>query len=172
MVYHETEETKRLIRAGYYQKTGKPLDEKTFSELALHDKKIYQAHAKKRKKREDTFKVFGYGLLAIFIIGFWSYASVQPSSNDTNKKSTSENTTTTQTPEAATSSNYTIPEEEPAYLYEEEPIEDDCNPNYSGCVENSSYDLDCSDIGSEVEVLDYDEYGLDRDGDGYGCESY
>lgn len=47
-----------------------------------------------------------------------------------------------------------------------------CNPNYSGCVENSSYDLDCADVGTSVTVLGYDEYGLDRDGDGYGCESY
>jgi hypothetical protein len=52
-----------------------------------------------------------------------------------------------------------------------EPVPD-CNPNYSGCVENSSYDLDCADIGTSVTVLGYDEYGLDRDGDGYGCESY
>lgn len=47
-----------------------------------------------------------------------------------------------------------------------------CNPNYSGCVENSSYDLDCADVGTSVTILGYDEYGLDRDGDGYGCESY
>ena len=50
--------------------------------------------------------------------------------------------------------------------------ESSCNPNYSGCVEDSYYDLDCADIGFEVEVIGYDEYGLDRDGDGYGCETY
>lgn len=48
----------------------------------------------------------------------------------------------------------------------------DCNPNYSGgCVPNVSYDLDCADIGFPVEVVGTDEYRLDRDGDGHGCES-
>jgi len=47
-----------------------------------------------------------------------------------------------------------------------------CDSNYSGCVPISSYDLDCSDIGTSVTVLGYDSHGFDRDGDGYGCESY
>lgn len=47
-----------------------------------------------------------------------------------------------------------------------------CDPNYSPCVPNVSYDLDCPDIGFEVEVIGYDKHGFDRDGDGYGCESY
>lgn len=47
-----------------------------------------------------------------------------------------------------------------------------CNPNYSGCVPNVSYDLNCADIGYSVSVIGYDQYGLDRDNDGYGCESY
>lgn len=34
------------------------------------------------------------------------------------------------------------------------------------------YDLDCSDVKEEVWVGDYDPNGLDRDGDGWGCESY
>jgi hypothetical protein len=58
-----------------------------------------------------------------------------------------------------------------SYTDDEEEV-NTCNDNYSGCVEDSSYDLDCSDIGEEVEVIGYDEYNLDRDGDGYGCESY
>lgn len=47
-----------------------------------------------------------------------------------------------------------------------------CDPNYSGCVPNVSYDLDCPDIGFTVQVLGYDKHGFDRDGDGYGCEAY
>ena len=35
-----------------------------------------------------------------------------------------------------------------------------------------NYDLDCSDIGYEVWVGGHDLHGLDRDGDGWGCESY
>lgn len=47
-----------------------------------------------------------------------------------------------------------------------------CNPNYSGCVPNVAYDLDCPDIGYSVTVIGYDQYRLDGDDDGYGCESY
>lgn len=47
-----------------------------------------------------------------------------------------------------------------------------CNPNYSPCVPNSASDLDCGDIGFQVQVTGTDVYRLDRDGDGYGCESY
>lgn len=52
-----------------------------------------------------------------------------------------------------------------------EPVSN-CNPNYSGCVPNVSYDLDCPDIGYQVVVTGYDQYNLDGDNDGYGCESY
>jgi hypothetical protein len=48
----------------------------------------------------------------------------------------------------------------------------DCLPNYSGCVIDAGYDLDCSDIGHSVSVLGPDIYNLDADGDGIGCESY
>jgi hypothetical protein len=47
-----------------------------------------------------------------------------------------------------------------------------CSPDYDPCVPDASYDLDCADIGQEVEVVGDDVYGLDADGDGYGCESY
>lgn len=45
-----------------------------------------------------------------------------------------------------------------------------CHPNYSPCVPNAGYDLDCSDIGFTVRVIGADPYRLDRDRDGYGCE--
>jgi len=47
-----------------------------------------------------------------------------------------------------------------------------CDSNYSPCIPNVSYDLDCADIGFSVTVIGYDNHRLDRDGDGYGCESY
>lgn len=47
-----------------------------------------------------------------------------------------------------------------------------CDSSYSGCVPIVNYDLDCADIGYSVEVYGYDKHGLDRDGDGAGCESY
>lgn len=47
-----------------------------------------------------------------------------------------------------------------------------CNPNYLPCIPNAPYDLDCKDVGVRVQVIGYDQYRLDRDGDGFGCESY
>lgn len=47
-----------------------------------------------------------------------------------------------------------------------------CNPNYSGCVPNVEYDLNCPDVGYKVRVLGYDQYGFDADDDGWGCDSY
>ena len=50
-----------------------------------------------------------------------------------------------------------------------------CNPNYKGCLPNSSVDLDCSDIKrlglAPVEVIGIDVYKLDRNGDGIACTS-
>lgn len=62
--------------------------------------------------------------------------------------------------------------EAPQSYNSDEAYEYECNENYEPCVEQSAYDLDCIDIGEMVEVVGYDEYNLDRDGDGYGCESY
>lgn len=46
-----------------------------------------------------------------------------------------------------------------------------CDPNYSGtCIPKNSPDLDCSDFSGPVKVSGSDPHGLDRDGDGIGCE--
>lgn len=34
------------------------------------------------------------------------------------------------------------------------------------------FDLDCADVGHSVKVTGSDPHRLDRDGDGWGCESY
>lgn len=47
----------------------------------------------------------------------------------------------------------------------------DCDPNYTPCVPNVSYDLDCGDISFSVRVIGNDHHRFDRGGDGYGCES-
>jgi endonuclease YncB( thermonuclease family) len=47
-----------------------------------------------------------------------------------------------------------------------------CNANYSPCIPNSPSDLDCADVGRAVTIIGTDEYRLDADGDGSGCESY
>lgn len=46
-----------------------------------------------------------------------------------------------------------------------------CDPNYSGvCIPRNSPDLDCADVGKNIRVSGSDPHGLDRDGDGIGCE--
>jgi hypothetical protein len=68
-------------------------------------------------------------------------------------------------------------EEEELIEQEEEDLAAECNPNYSGCLDPYSPDYDCAggsgdgpDYTGTVEVLGYDEYGLDDDGDGIGCD--
>ncbi|MFL5872367.1 MAG: hypothetical protein ACJ75T_02690 [Solirubrobacterales bacterium] len=60
---------------------------------------------------------------------------------------------------------------------QEEEAAEQCNPNYSGCLDPYASDYDCaggSGDGPEytgtVEVTGYDEYELDDDGDGIGCD--
>jgi endonuclease YncB( thermonuclease family) len=60
--------------------------------------------------------------------------------------------------------------EEPAVV--EQPATGGCDPNYTPCVPQVAYDLDCGDIGFSVTVIGYDVHGFDREGDGLGCESY
>jgi len=123
---------------------------------------------------------WGEAIGTIIGIGFWVLVLGVPivSSFLPKDDSTSSATTTESAVEADS-----IYVSEPVYndydTYEPEPEYDStyapdssCNSNYSGCIDDSYYDLDCADIGYEVEVIGYDEYGLDRDGDGYGCEAY
>jgi hypothetical protein len=57
------------------------------------------------------------------------------------------------------------------------PVSNNCDPNYSGCVPIAS-DVDCTGgsgngpayVAGPVQVIGSDIYGLDRDGDGIGCE--
>jgi len=60
---------------------------------------------------------------------------------------------------------------------QEEEAAEQCNPNYSGCLDPYASDYDClggSGDGPEytgtVEVIGYDEYELDDDSDGIGCD--
>ena len=46
-----------------------------------------------------------------------------------------------------------------------------CTPGYSPCIPESR-DVNCSDVGFQVQVQGEDVYGLDADGNGIGCESY
>jgi len=51
-------------------------------------------------------------------------------------------------------------------------LKTNCNPNYSACVPDVQYDLNCPEIGHQVTVKGNDVFHLDKDGDGIGCEAY
>ena len=61
--------------------------------------------------------------------------------------------------------DYPYPED----IIDGEPANSNSQP-YEGY--NDGIDQDCADIGRRVYVGSYDPDGLDRDGNGYGCESY
>ena len=50
-----------------------------------------------------------------------------------------------------------------------QPPSNDCMSGYSPCLPIVG-DLDCGEIGHPVRVTGNDPYGLDRDGDGTGCD--
>ena len=51
-------------------------------------------------------------------------------------------------------------------------LSNECSTAYRPCVLEAE-DRDCNDIGFKVALTGYaDPYDLDRDGDGFGCESY
>jgi len=58
-----------------------------------------------------------------------------------------------------------------------EPVGQKCHPSYSGCLRLGAGDYDCAGGSGDgpnytggVSVYGYDEFGLDRDGDGSACE--
>ncbi len=68
-------------------------------------------------------------------------------------------------------------EEQERLKNEEDELASECDPNYSGCLNPNSYDYDCEggsgdgpDYTGTVEVLGYDEFGLDANNNGIGCE--
>ena len=55
--------------------------------------------------------------------------------------------------------------------------EQKCHPSYSGCLNPNASDYDCAGGSGNgpyytgtVRVIGPDVFGLDRDGDGWGCE--
>jgi len=59
----------------------------------------------------------------------------------------------------------------------QEEAAEECNPNYSGCLDPYASDYDCEGGSGNgplytgtVEVIGYDEYELDDDADGIGCD--
>lgn len=60
-------------------------------------------------------------------------------------------------------------QQEEAQRVEREPS-GDCAPGYSPCVPAFPPDVDCGDVSGPIQVTGSDPHGLDRDGDGVGCE--
>lgn len=79
--------------------------------------------------------------------------------------------------EAAKAAELVEREAEEAVEEEAELAAEECDPNYSGCLDPNSPDYDCAggsgdgpDYTGTVTVLGTDHYGLDDDGDGIGCD--
>ncbi len=92
--------------------------------------------------------------------------------------------TATETPEQATSPTPapepTKPPPEPNESQAEEPVTQNCDTSYPDvCIPIGAADYDCAGgsgngpnyIRGPLRVLPPDPHGLDRDGDGIGCES-
>ena len=62
-------------------------------------------------------------------------------------------------------------ESEPQVEQRSVEISSGCDSNYEPCIPVQG-DLSCSDIRQMVTVVGVDVHGLDRDGDGVGCEIY
>lgn len=92
---------------------------------------------------------------------------------------TTTSTTTTLPPTTTTSTTQPPPPPPPPTTAEIQPFfpQQDCDPNYSGCVPIAS-DVDCAGgsgngpayVSGPVKVIGVDIYKLDHDKDGYGCE--
>jgi len=161
---------KQLVRAGYYKSHRHYLNDSKAQNLTPAQIHQYIQVREKAIKREDAWSKVGTSVWVVVIVGFFAFLTFGGSSDSTTESSSSSFEAPIQSKPSAISSYSN------SYSADEQTVDQsqdsDCNPNYSGCVENSPYDLDCSDIGESVEVVGYDEYGLDRDEDGHGCDSY
>jgi len=50
------------------------------------------------------------------------------------------------------------------------PDQGNCHPSYDPCVPNGVGDINCDDLAGPVAVNGPDDFGLDADNDGVGCE--
>lgn len=79
---------------------------------------------------------------------------------------------TSSAPSTPPTQKYVPPAEEYVAPPATEPDNGRCDANYSGCVPAGGGDVNCGDISdTNIQVLGSDVDGLDRDGDGIGCES-
>lgn len=74
------------------------------------------------------------------------------------------------------SQEYTLPREITQEA-QETSVQQNCHPSYSGCLNPNASDYDCAGGSGNgpyytglVRVIGPDVFGLDRDGDGWGCE--
>lgn len=111
------------------------------------------------------------GIGALLAIGVLAY---EPESAVTS--SPSPIVVPTQTTKKADTTSVTKPKTQPKPAAPKAPTSN-CHPNYSGCLKMNAGDYDCAggsgngpNYTGTVRVYGADPFGLDRDGDGWGCE--
>lgn len=77
---------------------------------------------------------------------------------------------------AAREAEFLLKETEP--LSVPVPARQNCHPSYSGCLDPYASDYDCAGgsgngprYTGRVQVVGHDEFDLDRDGNGWGCDT-
>jgi len=180
-----SDDDKRRLRAGYYAKENKYLDENTLQGLSNEQVKSYIAYKKPIKTFAGEAAQTLLGLVVflgmitspIWISQGWEIlfgndnnsntSSSVISTDDSDSKDNAESFDSSDFYDSSDSDS----DSDTSYTGDASDT-GDCNPNYSPCISDAGYDLDCADVGFTVEVVGVDEYRLDRDGDGYGCETY
>ena len=127
-------------------------------------------------------KGLAWGAAAIFAVAGLGAVSMGDKQKEPEQSVKSQSETNTQKPaenkapttvqgESIESTPTPTPAPTPQPTPPKEETKPDCDPNYTPCIPNVSYDLDCGDISISVRVIGTDRHRFDRDGDGYGCES-
>jgi hypothetical protein len=129
----------------------------------------------------DTSKVIRGALLAmVLLVGCGGTADTEESAGRREPATTAtvptSTTTTSTTKTRATSWTATVPQTPPPEP--SAPSEQGCDLNYVGACVPVTSDVDCASgsgdgpyyVAGPVYVVGSDVYGLDRDGDGIGCE--
>lgn len=130
-------------------------------------------------KRKFVAWLLGIAVVLAAVLGSnKSQNSIKPTSENTNSTTPTQHKTSTPattTPASPAPTQTTQAQEQPSPKANSQ---SNCDPNYSGACVPIASDVDCvggsgngpAYVKGPVKVIGTDIYGLDRDGNGTGCE--